>query len=270
MTFRVIRLLSGGDGWNPVAELMVRSDGLLYGTTQFGGTFGGQGGVVFQINTNGSNFAVLHSFAYPVGPEGSRPTGGLVEGADGKLYGVTPLGGTAQDGVIFRVDPSVQTNHPPTFTTLLPDQTLWILSSFNYVIPSSAVFDADWNQTNTYSVAGLPAGISFDPPTRAFSGIASNAGVFEITVTATDNGSPPASATTQFRLTVLQPDLQVSHDGTNVMFNWPAPIYRFIIEESPSSARMRRGRMSRDLGAMSLAIAHISPFPPNPARGFTA
>jgi uncharacterized repeat protein (TIGR03803 family) len=43
---------------------------------------------------------VVHSFS---GQDGANPTGGLVCGADGALYGTTTVGGTADAGTIFRI-----------------------------------------------------------------------------------------------------------------------------------------------------------------------
>ncbi len=50
----------GVDGENPIAGLLLASDGWLYGTTEWGGTNGGYG-TVFQSSTNGA-FASIHSF----------------------------------------------------------------------------------------------------------------------------------------------------------------------------------------------------------------
>src|SRR4030095_4607228 len=66
LPFTVLHIFNDGDGWHP-GGFLVGHDAFLYGITQFGGTFGGQGGVVFRMNIDGSAFSVLHSFAFPVG-----------------------------------------------------------------------------------------------------------------------------------------------------------------------------------------------------------
>jgi uncharacterized repeat protein (TIGR03803 family) len=90
-----------GDGQNPDAELLQGSDGVLYGTTHFGGS--GNVGTIFKINTNGSSYAVLHTFG-STGGDGQIPLAGLLEGAGGLLYSTTYLGGSAGAGTIFQLN----------------------------------------------------------------------------------------------------------------------------------------------------------------------
>ena len=70
--------------------------------------------------------------------------------------------------------------------------------SFNLTIP--AFTDT---RTLSYSVSGLPAGLTFNPTTRVISGIASTPGVSSVTVTATNTAN--LSGTTIFLITVIQP-----------------------------------------------------------------
>ena len=74
----------------------------LYGTTERGGS--GQNGVIFAVNTDGSNFTLLHQF---FGPDGSNPIGPLVSGPNGILYGITGAGGPGfpgqNPGVLFSI-----------------------------------------------------------------------------------------------------------------------------------------------------------------------
>ncbi|MFC2149706.1 choice-of-anchor tandem repeat GloVer-containing protein [Candidatus Auribacterota bacterium] len=59
-------------------------------------------GTVFKLDTDGANFALLHSFAGG-GDDGSSPRGELTfSGSD--LYGMTRLGGDSDYGVIFSMD----------------------------------------------------------------------------------------------------------------------------------------------------------------------
>lgn len=85
----------------PSAALLVGSDGALYGTAGEGGA--GGGGVLFRVNRDGSGFRVLKSFGIGSN-DGRRPVGGLVEGADGALYGTTEKGGAYDCGTVFRVN----------------------------------------------------------------------------------------------------------------------------------------------------------------------
>ena len=100
--FATVHNFSGGtsDGSTPLAALLLDSSGYLYGTTQIGGAF--NSGTVFKVKTNGTGFAILHSFAgMPF--EGSFPVSGLVLDGAGYLYGTTPQGGTYDFGTVFKV-----------------------------------------------------------------------------------------------------------------------------------------------------------------------
>jgi uncharacterized repeat protein (TIGR03803 family) len=97
------------DGASPVyAALVQGSDGLFYGTTEYGGTNGA--GSVFQITTNGvlttlHQFSPIHAPAY-TNSDGAYPNAGLVRGSDGNFYGTTELDGTKGAGTVFRINPA--------------------------------------------------------------------------------------------------------------------------------------------------------------------
>ncbi|THF67244.1 hypothetical protein E6C76_02370 [Pseudothauera nasutitermitis] len=57
--------------------------------------------------------------------------------------------------------------------------------SYSIVLPEDLFSDAD-GDTLTWSVEGLPAGLSFDPATRTISGTPTAAGEIELTITVTD------------------------------------------------------------------------------------
>jgi uncharacterized repeat protein (TIGR03803 family) len=94
----------GSDGQYPDGGLVQGPDGTLYGTCNQGGSSGR--GSVFQLNTNGGNYSVLHSFAGMGAGDGQWPFAGLTLGADGWLYGTTYQGGTSNLGTVFKLNRS--------------------------------------------------------------------------------------------------------------------------------------------------------------------
>jgi uncharacterized repeat protein (TIGR03803 family) len=89
------------DGAYPYAELVQGTDGTLYGTTVNGGA-SRVVGTIFQMAPDGSGYSILHIF--DVSPsDGALPIGGLIQGADGTLYGTTSRGGANGNGVVFRL-----------------------------------------------------------------------------------------------------------------------------------------------------------------------
>ena len=96
-------------GSNPAGGLLMNTDGLLYGTTEFGGTNGF--GVAFKTSTAVTPvYTVLRHFADATG---SQPVGTLVHGTspDTALYGSTANGGTGGLGTVFKLVTSPTVTH---------------------------------------------------------------------------------------------------------------------------------------------------------------
>ncbi len=62
----------------------------------YGGAYGL--GAVFMIRPDGSEL-VIHSFGS--GADGQNPSGSLIQGSDGNLYGMTSGGGDYGGGIVF-------------------------------------------------------------------------------------------------------------------------------------------------------------------------
>jgi len=92
----------GANGGVPFGGLVQGTDGNLYGTTTTAGS-SNQGGTVFKITPAGA-LTTLYSFTG--GADGSGPYAGLVRGSDGNFYGLTLLGGTSNNGTVFKITPS--------------------------------------------------------------------------------------------------------------------------------------------------------------------
>jgi uncharacterized repeat protein (TIGR03803 family) len=95
------------DGAYPLAGVVEAANGDLYGTTSVGGAYGSAntGGTVFKITPEGT-LTTLHSFCAQNGcPDGELPQQGVVEVANGDLYGTTEVGGAYDEGTIFKITP---------------------------------------------------------------------------------------------------------------------------------------------------------------------
>jgi uncharacterized repeat protein (TIGR03803 family) len=98
----VIHSFTGGpnDGQSPFFATLVQSGSTLFGMTYNGGS--AANGTIFKINTDGSGFGVLRSFAGGPG-DGAFPQGSLIVSGS-TLYGMTDFGGAAAGGTIFRMN----------------------------------------------------------------------------------------------------------------------------------------------------------------------
>ena len=113
---------TNGDGAYPSAGVVLGENGVLYGTTGYGGSatsgstciyYGGISettgcGTVFSLTPPAApgrawTETILHSFTGENG-DGGNP-GSLVMSSSGVLYGVATSGGTAGAGTIFAVKP---------------------------------------------------------------------------------------------------------------------------------------------------------------------
>lgn len=100
-SYQILHEFSGGaaDGKWPYSSVIVDGS-VLYGTASDGGEFGG--GIIFKMNTDGSDFTVLHSFSCEDDDGCWSPSTLLQLGT--VLYGMTPYGGTLNDGVLYKIN----------------------------------------------------------------------------------------------------------------------------------------------------------------------
>ena len=87
----------GADGGRPNA-LTVGTNGIIYGTTEFGRP----AGTVFTVSTNGA-VGTLAAFGSAIG---LAPVAALAQGGDGNFYGSTEFGGSNYIGGIFVMTPA--------------------------------------------------------------------------------------------------------------------------------------------------------------------
>jgi len=98
------------DGQYPTGSLVLNSSGVLFGTTEGGGSHGtGQentGGTAYKLTKSGSTWTetVLHNFGS--GTDGVSPRANMIFDTAGNLYGTTFTGGTFGGGIVFELTPS--------------------------------------------------------------------------------------------------------------------------------------------------------------------
>ncbi len=101
------------DGSTSYAGLISDSAGNLYGTTSQGGANTGAngglgGGTVFELNNTGQE-TVLYSFCSAAKcVDGEASVAGLIQDAEGNLYGTTSEGGSSNGGTVFKLEPPAQ------------------------------------------------------------------------------------------------------------------------------------------------------------------
>lgn len=145
---KVVYTFTGGyDGGAPLGDLVQDAQGNYYGTTLFGG---GYGGTVFELspNSNGAyTETVIHAFM--PSPDGNAPLAGVIFDSQGKnLYGTTSGGGAFDGGTVFELSP----NGDGSWT----EQTLYSFCAMTgctdgYIPESKLIFD---QQGNLYGTTG--------------------------------------------------------------------------------------------------------------------
>jgi hypothetical protein len=93
------------------------------------------------------------------------------------------------------IDSLKHTNFLPYLKTKLQNQTGKVGESFSFTLPDSTFIDDDGNNTLTCDVSSrLPGWLNFDPETRTFTGIPTEAGNLNITIKAIDPEGTSASS----------------------------------------------------------------------------
>jgi len=161
------------DGADPHAGLIEDAEGNLYGTT-FGG--GNSNHICFNGSTCGTVFrleppaqqggtwteTVLYTFCSEANcADGAAPPAGLIEDAEGNLYGTTFSGGAsasstfAGGGTVFKLEPPVQTGATWTENVLYSfcSESNCTDGEFPY---AGLIEDAEGNLYGTTAAGGIP------------------------------------------------------------------------------------------------------------------
>jgi uncharacterized repeat protein (TIGR03803 family) len=102
-TFTVLHHFDGTTGSSPAVELLLGTDGKLYGTTESGGVTSANAvstfGTIFSIERAGTGFTRLHTFD---GSAGATPGSSLVQVGDADFIGTTTSSGRCGYGALYR------------------------------------------------------------------------------------------------------------------------------------------------------------------------
>jgi uncharacterized repeat protein (TIGR03803 family) len=110
--FTVLHSFTGADGAYPGAALVQATNGDFYGTTVYGGANCAPNGcgTIFEITPSGALTTVYSFFSQAACTDGANPAAGLVQAANGDLYGTAQAGGANcvpnGCGTIFKITPS--------------------------------------------------------------------------------------------------------------------------------------------------------------------
>ena len=94
---------TAGDGAFPWSGVILDQAGNLYGTTEFGGTYGY--GTIYELSRSGSGWTETILYNFQGQQDGAWPFSGLIFDPAGNLYGATTSAGSGNGGTIFQLSP---------------------------------------------------------------------------------------------------------------------------------------------------------------------
>ncbi len=231
------------DGDFPYAGLVLCGNS-LYGATDFGGAYGK--GTLFEVDTNGNNFTVIHTFSQLFSPFHTNTDGAHSEAAlvcfSNTLFGTATAGGPFGQGTLFSI-----TTGGSDFKVLHAFTGGWdgnyplaLLISGGVLYGVTEVGGAnDTGVIYTISADGSDFKVlySFD----AFQSQYTNfSGVYPEGVLALSNntlyGMTEYGGTygngTVFSLSLPGPQLSITHAGAYVILSWPTNSVGFTLQST--------------------------------------
>ena len=176
-----------GDGGQP-SSVVIGSGGVLYGTTQFGGTGACSSaptagcGTVFSLTPPASPGGVWTErviYSFMSGKDGSVPTSGVTIGSGGALHGTTQWGGSGPCsgavgfpgcGTVFSLTPPVSSGGAWTEAVLYNFPSFFGYSPPGVAIGSGGILYGTTATGGTGSACSCGAVFSLTPPTGGISG----------------------------------------------------------------------------------------------------
>lgn len=233
----------GNDGGDPAAGLVL-SGNTLYGTAEDDGRY--LNGTVFTINTDGTDFTNLYSFA---GSDGGSPVGGLVlEG--NTLYGTTVGGGSASAGTVFAINTDgssfsnlysfMATTGPYPYTNIGGANPVGGVILYGNTLYGTTEHGGDFGHGTLFAVNTNGSGFATLYSFTAFAGASTNndgaypyAGLILSgdTLYGTTTAGGGSGDGTLFSFLIL-PQLTIFPAGTNVVLTWAANAAGFTLQSN--------------------------------------
>jgi uncharacterized repeat protein (TIGR03803 family) len=259
----------GSDGAAPSGGLILSSS-TLYGTAYNGGGSGSPGsGTIFAVNTNGTGFTNIHSFAPTAGPlstnsDGAHPYDGLIVFGN-ILYGTAASGGGSGAGTMFALntDGTGFTNlhnfsggrggSSPQAALALSGNTLYgTTADGGSTNDSGTVFAVNTDGTgftNLYVFA--IARVNGQGFYTNSSGAGPNGGLILSgnTLYGTAVGGNSSGDGTVFSLTLPGPQLTITPSGDDIVLTWPTNYVGYTLQRTV------------DLGALGWITINLIPPP---------
>jgi uncharacterized repeat protein (TIGR03803 family) len=147
---------SPDDGSDPIAGLVLATDGTFYGVTFSGGVYGY--GVIFKLAPTGT-YTLIYQFD---GTTGSNSSSNLVQHTNGFVYGLA-LGGLRGDGVFYGLELNLGSTVRFVLSSGKVGSTVEILGG-GFTGATAVKFNGKAARftvvSDTYLTAGVPAGAS--------------------------------------------------------------------------------------------------------------
>lgn len=156
--YKVLHNFNTGNGAYPYGSLIQATNGKLYGMTEYGGYYSGNG-VIFSFDTSTNSYTDVLNFNDTLG---ANPYGNLLQMPNGMLYGMTSGGGANKHGTIFKFNPitnkltdlyafSIPTGSGPAASLMMASNGLFYgTAGSGGAHGYGAIFTFDTN-TNTYT-----------------------------------------------------------------------------------------------------------------------
>jgi uncharacterized repeat protein (TIGR03803 family) len=232
------RINTDGDG--PLAKVIF-ANGVLYGTTEAGGTSGD--GVVFSVGTNNpGSFVPLHSFSSSSNSSGTNydgafPFAGLLL-VGNTLYGTTAFGGLYGNGSIFAINTNGTFTNLYSFTggmdgaspegeVIISGGTLYGTTTTGGTSGDGVIYSVNTDGTGFRTLYNFTGGNDGATPKGALT-LAGN-----FLYGATTTGGAGMNAGAIFSFTLPSPvALSITRSGTNVIVTWSTNVIGFTLQSS--------------------------------------